>query len=114
MYLSIPVAIQYFTLHIINKWNKNFIKFMYASSYVYSFYSICYPVRIFSQGAEYFQIFIILAILYILYILIYSIVKRFEYSIISLFRFVVLALAIIQDILYSRELIQTGFLVLML
>ena len=109
MYLSIPVAIQYFTLHIKNKWNKYFIQFMYASSALFTLYSFCYPVRIFSQGAEYFQIFIILAILYILFILIYSIIKRFEYSIISLFGFVVLAFAIIQDILYSRELIQTGF-----
>ncbi len=109
IYFCVPVAIHYFTLSIQKKSNKYIIYLAYLIASSFFIFAISTPVRIFSHTAEIYQFVLLASIIYLMYIIIYSVIKRIEYSFISLFGFLVLSAAIIQDILYSREIIQTGF-----
>ncbi|MBK6607175.1 MAG: adenylate cyclase [Leptospiraceae bacterium] len=109
MYFSVPVAIQYFTLSIKTRQNKYIVYFTYFLASIFMLFTLLTPVKIFSKSAELYQIILLLSIIYLIYSLVYSVAKKIEYSFLSLFGFLVLAATIVQDILYSREVIQTGF-----
>ena len=109
MYFCAPVGIHYFALGIKNKFNR-YIKYIsYLVAIGFTVFASLTPVSVFSNSAEFYQFVLVFTILYLFYVLVYSVIKRIEYSILSLFGFLVLAVTVIQDILYSREIIHTGF-----
>jgi hypothetical protein len=109
MYFCVPVAIHYFTLNISNKMNRYILITSYFIASVFTIFAILTPVKTFSSTAEIYQIILLLCIFYLVFILVYSVIKKILYSYLSLFGFLILALAIINDILYAREILQTGF-----
>jgi len=109
-YIAAPVFAMYFRCIFPQDLSKYFIYLMIIVSAVFSTIVLLTPARIYSNTIPLFQIFTVLASCYGFYRLILAFIRKRQGAFICLAGFVVLFLAIVNDILYSNLLIQTGYM----
>lgn len=109
MFFILPVAIQYLKKLYPNVFSNIVLKIYYGIAIGLSLFCIVTPVKIFSHSAMAFQIVSLTCIFYVIYKIIYLIFKGYKYSIWLAFGFGFLSLAGVNDILFAREIIRTGF-----
>lgn len=117
-YLTIFWAVPFFALFFYSLYREDFIKFILhaiiAIAAILSVIVVFFPVRIFSHTIPVFHVYLILSCLYAFYLLVRSILHKREGARILLAGFIILFLAVVNDILeytavlHSREILAFG------
>ena len=112
-YLSMCLAVPAFTLFMKSLFPKEFsrlfLRFAIAASVAVSLVVLFTPGRVFSHLLPVCEGLIFLAFLYGLYVLILSLKNKREGAFIFLSGFLILSLAVINDIIHVETIIQTGY-----
>jgi two-component system, sensor histidine kinase ChiS len=109
LYLAAPIFIEFLGILFSNEMSKNFNKVLQIICILFSGVVIIFSPSYFSKTLPIFQIILIFNILYAIYILFKAIVKKREGARTFLLGFVIFAVIMINDILYVRNVINTGF-----
>ncbi len=109
MYFCVPVGIHYFSRIFPNRFNRPVLTVTYPLSILFAVFALFTPVRIFSRTAEIYQIVLLAGVIYLAWLLVNSVRNKLEYSVFSLSGFLILSMTMVNDIMYARELISTGF-----
>jgi serine phosphatase RsbU (regulator of sigma subunit) len=120
---SVLVKLEYLTL-LLGTWtfsvyiykffhalySKTVLKVVVATCCIMSFFVLFFPANVFTAYLQVFQLVIFMASLYIISVVIRALKSDKVSSIIILSGFIILLLAVINDILFSNKLINTLFL----
>ncbi|MDY6792787.1 MAG: 7TM-DISM domain-containing protein [Thermodesulfobacteriota bacterium] len=100
-YLSVPVFTQFVHRLFPERFSKKFLNLVNVTSTVFSAMVILLPVHLFSHTLPAYQIFTLVILLYALYVLLIESLNKEMESIIFLGGFIIIFLAVINDILNS-------------
>ena len=109
-YLAVP-AFALFMRSIFPKYSKRFLYIIGLMCAGFSLMVLITQARFYSHFINLYEIFTILAIAYSLYVILVSISEKRIETFAFLLGFMILALMVINDILYVEGIIETGYLV---
>ena len=107
-YLSVPVFTQFVYQLFPDRFSKKFCNIVNITSMVFSAIVILLPVHLFSHTLPAYQLFTLGILFYALYVLIIESLNKEMESIIFLAGFIIIFLAVINDILNNENIIQTA------
>ncbi|MHC4536410.1 MAG: 7TM diverse intracellular signaling domain-containing protein, partial [Planctomycetota bacterium] len=114
-YLTFYAGVPVFAMYARNIFSREISKpVIHLIAIVGAFFSaviIITPARIYTHTSPFFQIFAILAFLYGLYVLILCLYRKRQGARFYLAGFVVLFITLVNDILYSNLIIETGYMI---
>ncbi len=110
-YIAVPVFAMYFRNIFPRELSKYFISMVNIVGAVFSGIVLLTPAKIYTYTIPLFQIFTVAAACYGFYVLILAVTRKRRGAGVCLAGFAVLFLTIINDMLYSNLLIQTGYMV---
>jgi len=110
-YLSVPVFTQFVHQLFSNRISKKFCNIISITSTVFSTIVILLPVSLFSHTLPAYHVFTLGSLFYALYVLISESLKKRAESIIFLTGFIIIFLAVINDMLKNENIIQTADLI---
>ena len=108
-YLSIP-AFVLFMQSLFVEFSKRFLRFIVVVFCAFSCLVFLTPARIFSHTLRPAEIMTLIAAAYGLYVLIVCTIRKRDGAFIFLLGFIILSLAVINDIMHVEKIIQTGHL----
>jgi PAS domain S-box-containing protein len=111
-YLSFYLAVPAFVLFMrsfFREFSKRFPSVIIAISFAFSVIVLFTPARIFSHTLPLYQIITLIVFLYGLYVLIVASIQKRDGAFVFLLGFIILCLAVINDIMYVEHIIQTGY-----
>ena len=110
-YLGVPIFTLYFRYIFPKEFSKHVIYVVNVIGVLFSGIVLFTPARIYTYTAPLFQIFTLAASCYAFYILILALKRNHRGALVCLSGFVILFITIVNDILYSNLLIQTGYMI---
>ncbi|MGD8294657.1 MAG: 7TM diverse intracellular signaling domain-containing protein, partial [Desulfobacterales bacterium] len=110
-YLAAPIFAIYFRFIFPKDLSKHFIYVVGTVGVLFSAIVLFTPARFYTNTIPIFQIFTVAASCYGFYRLILAFIRRRQGALICLAGFAVLFLVIVNDILYSNLIIQTGYMI---
>jgi two-component system cell cycle sensor histidine kinase/response regulator CckA len=111
LYMAIPSFALYTWSLFPQEASKRLIYFFALIGIGFSAFTAATPMRIYSYTMPVFQLLIFLIMLYGIYVVVLASIRRREGALIFLTGFIVLFSAGVNDILYSRQLINTAYVV---
>jgi PAS domain S-box-containing protein len=109
-YLSIPVFALFIQSFFPKEVPKRIVHLIVAVGIGFSCIVLFTPARIFTYTLQTYQVLTIIVIIYAIYILIVASIRKRDGAFTFLFGFIILALSAVNDMMYSEEIIQTGYL----
>ncbi len=110
-YLAAPIFAIYFRYIFPKDLSKHFIILVSIVGALFSAIVVFTPARFYTHTIPIFQIFTVAASCYGFYHLILAFIRKRQGALICLAGFAVLFLVIVNDILYSNLIIQTGYMI---
>ena len=112
-YLSFYLAVPTFALFLHSLFDREFSKWMLriaqVSGIIFSCIVLLTPARIYSHTVQLYQVITVMSCMYGVYALILAIARKREGALLFLIGFSMFVFTILNDILYSRMIIQTGY-----
>ena len=110
-YLAVPAFIHYFYSIFSYYFSKYICVLSTAIGLTFGTLVVLFPVKLFSNTLSLYQVFTLFMFIYAMIILVIVALKKESKAIIFLAGFTVLFLSSVNDILYARNIIQTGYMV---
>jgi signal transduction histidine kinase len=110
-YFAVPVFIQYFFSIFSSKFSKIIGAPSTVIGLVFGALVVLFPVKFFSHTLGLYQVFTLFMFIYATTVLVIASLKKESKAIIFLAGFTVLFLSSVNDMLYARNIIQTGYMV---
>jgi signal transduction histidine kinase len=110
-YLGIPAFASYIRTLFVKEFPKKDIYVINFVGVLFSVTVLFTPAKFYTHTTPLFQIFTILAAGYGFYVLILAIINNRQGAFVFLAGFVILFLTLVNDILYSNLLLQTGYMI---
>ncbi len=114
-YLSFYIGLPLFFMYLRSIFPANFsitaLRIVQSVALLFCLFVIIAPSKLYTQTVQIYEIFTLLAGLYSIYILIIAIINKRPGSIILLTGFIFMFLMVLNDVLYSNQLIHTGYYV---
>jgi signal transduction histidine kinase len=108
-YLAVPVFVMFVHSLFFHEFPKLILRIIQFLGIIFSIIVIVTPARIFSHTVQLYYIFTIVCCIYGIFVLSLSSVKKREGAFIILIGSLILFLTVINDVLYSTTVIQTGY-----
>jgi signal transduction histidine kinase len=108
-YLAVPVFVMFVHSLFFHEFPKLILRIIQFLGIIFSILVIVTPARIFSHTVQLYYIFTIVCCIYGIFVLSLSSVKKREGAFIILIGSLILFLTVINDVLYSTTVIQTGY-----
>jgi len=113
-YLSFYLAVPVFAMFIHSLFYQEFpqlvLRIIQFLGIIFSCLVLLTPAKIYSHSVQPYQIITLMSCIYAIYVLILSSARKREGALIVLLGFIVLFLAVINDILYTSMITQIGYL----
>ena len=110
-YLGIPAFAGYFRTLFPKEYSKQVIYIINFVGVLFSVTVLLTPAKFYTYTAPIFQIFTILSAGYGIYVLILALKHKRQGAFVFLMGFVILFIALVNDILYSNLLVKTGYMI---
>jgi len=108
-YLAVPIFVMFVHSLFFHEFPKLILRIIQFLGIIFSILVIVTPARIFSHTVQLYQIFTIVSCIYGIFVLGLSSAKKREGAFIILIGSLILFLTVINDVLYSSTVIQTGY-----
>ena len=108
-YLAVPIFVMFVHSLFFHEFSKLILRTIQFVGIIFSIIVMVTPARIFSHTVQFYQIFTIATCVYGIFVLCLSSLKKREGAIIVLLGSLILFLTVINDVLYSTTVIQTGY-----
>jgi signal transduction histidine kinase len=110
-YFAVPVFIQYFYSIFSYKFSKIIGVLSTVIGLVFGALVVLFPVKFFSNTLGLYQVFTLFMFIYATTVLVIASFKKESKAIIFLSGFTILFLSSVNDMMYARNIIQTGYMV---
>ena len=112
-YLTFYLAVPFFAMFLHSLFNREFSKWLLRATQVlgiiFAGIVLLTPARIYSHTVPLYQIITVISCIYGMYALVLALVRNKEGAFLFSLGFVVLVVTVVNDILYSRMITQTGY-----
>jgi PAS domain S-box-containing protein len=112
-YLAFYLAVPLFATFIYSIFNQEFskqvLKIIQLFGIIFSCIVLFTPAKVYSHTVHPFQLITILSCVYAIYVLILSLIRKREGAFLFSLGFIIFFITIVNDILYSRMMIQIGY-----
>jgi len=108
-YLAVPVFMMFVHSLFSSEFPKKFLRGFQVVGVLFSAVVIISPARTFTHTVQAYQLVTMIGIIFLLYVLTRAFVNKRDGVLIFIFGFVVLFLSVFNEILYTNELIATGY-----
>ena len=114
-YLSFYLAVPFFGLFLHSLFKQEFslwmLRIIQVLGILFSCIVLLTPARFYSNTVQLYQIITIIGCIYGIYVLVLSSVRNREGAFLFFLGFIVLVFTVVNDILYSRMITQTGYFI---
>lgn len=111
LYLAIPVFVLYFQSLFPKELNKKAVIIFSGWGVLLSLITILTPARVFTHTMPVFQLSVFVVILYGSYVATIALIRKRKGSLVFFLGYMIVCLATINDILYSRQIISTQYVI---
>ena len=113
-YLTFYLAVPFFGMFLHSLFKREFSKWILRITQVLAIIFSCIviltPARIYSHTVQPYQIITVMSCIYGIYVLVLALIRNREGAFLFSLGFIVLVFTVVNDILYSRMITQTGYL----